>query len=123
MVDRALGQERFRLGEQMEGWISNHNSDPSSAPDDAASLGQARQLSGITRALYVQYLSAIWSRVPARLRPLVVLALDDPTTTDAVLGRLVGALVSKGFNGQRLERLVEALRLREPGASVLTSTG
>ena len=40
--------------------------------------------------LYVEFLSAVWHDDAARLRRLLLLALDDATTADAVLGRLLG---------------------------------
>ncbi|MCZ7567095.1 MAG: hypothetical protein M5U01_00660 [Ardenticatenaceae bacterium] len=52
-----------------------------------------------------------------------LLAGGPGTGKSALAARVAGALVAKGFKGQRLERLVRELGLQEAGATVLTSTG
>jgi hypothetical protein len=83
------------------------------ALDLEVSLRQVRELLGAERFLYLQYLSALWAQDTTRLKALVSPALDDVTTTDAVLGRLASALVEQGWAGPQLDRLAKEIGLEE----------
>jgi len=113
MIDKVLAEERQHLVKRMKSWLLECGSAPMSVEDEDARLREIRALSGMERSMYVQYLSAIWSQDAVKLKKLVLLALDDPTATDAVMGRLVGALAAKGLTSNQVARLVRATGMKE----------
>jgi hypothetical protein len=111
MIDKVLCRARSALVEEMESWLKCFEQEQESWADVEACLSRSRTLSEANRSYYVQFLSAIWARDAHRLKRLVPLSLDDPVAMDAVMGRLVGALVLRGFKGERLRRLATAMYL------------
>jgi len=111
MLDKVLSQERMDLIDALEGWLSEPG-DPLQGPEDEeAALRRVQDFTGMARSLYVQYLSAVWYPDADRLKRLVPLALEDATATDAVLGRLVGALGLQAREGTPFADLVAAMGL------------
>jgi hypothetical protein len=96
MVDKVLARERKHLVSDAETWIGGPWPDPADEADVTASLHEAERMPALIRSYYLQFLSAIWANDTARLKRLLPYALGDLTTTDAVFGRLVGALAVVG---------------------------
>jgi len=107
----TLRENRRKLVERVSRWLPSGTMP--AALDLEASLRQVRELLGAERFLYLQYLSALWAQDTTRLKALVSPALDDVTTTDAVLGRLASALVEQGWAGPQLDRLAKEIGLEE----------
>ena len=63
------------------------------------------------RGLYIEFLSALWCDDTARLKRLLPLTLDDATTADAVLGRVLGVEALQARAGRPFLQLVKALRV------------
>jgi hypothetical protein len=87
--DQVLREERLELVGKMRDWMTQHGPALASLTEQEA-LAQVQQKGGMERGLYIEFLAALWCDDIARLKRLLLLALDDTTTTDAVLGRLLG---------------------------------
>ena len=110
MLDPVLSQERLDLIAAFAGWLQEVDTSKEPKNSDAC-LRKARDQMGMQRSLYLQYLSAIWYPDIWRLKALLPLALEDATATDAVLGRLIGAISLGEQPGISFERLVEVMGL------------
>jgi hypothetical protein len=89
MLDEVLQRERLDLVNKMRDWATEVGKS-SFALAEQDGLAQLQPKTGMERRLYVEFLSAVWYDDAARLRRLLLLALDDATAADAVLGRLLG---------------------------------
>lgn len=87
--DPFLQQERLELVSAMQGWIAKYGPEPE-VLTEAEALALAQQKTGMERGLYIEFLSALWCDSAERLKHLLLLTLDDATTADAVMGRLLG---------------------------------
>jgi hypothetical protein len=87
--DSFLQQERLDLVAKTRAWIEQYGPQPE-ALTEAQALALAQQKTGMERGLYIEFLSALWCAHADRLKRLLLLTLDDATSADAVLGRLLG---------------------------------
>ncbi len=87
--DPVLREERLGLVGKMQDWITRLGPHPETL-EEADALAQLQHTSGMERGIYVEFLSALWCDDAGRLKRLLPFALDDATTADAVLGRLLG---------------------------------
>jgi hypothetical protein len=108
--DKVLRQERVDLVIKMRGWIKAYG-DYEAAVTEEQALAQLQQKTGLERGLFIEFLSALWFDNTARLKRLLPLALDDATTTDAVLGRLLGTEALRAGPGRPFLQLVKALHI------------
>jgi hypothetical protein len=115
----SLRKRWCHLVEMMKQWVSNSEAN---AKDADACVMRAQGYSGTERSLYVQYLSAMWAQDTDALKKLLPLALDDLTTADAVLGRMLGVVKVQDLDQQQVERLLRYARLREPVTENATSS-
>jgi len=106
--DKVLKQERVDLVGKMRDWIEKYGHNPDALPEKEA-LAQLQRKSGLERGLFIELLSALWLPNAVRLKRLLPLALDDATTADAVLGRLLGVEASHVRPGGPFMQLVNAL--------------
>jgi hypothetical protein len=109
--DELLRQERSELVGKMCAWLNQWGMNPASLAEEDA-FNQLQQKSGLERGLFVEFLSALWSADERRLKRLLPLALDDATTADAVLGRLLGLKASQPPVGQPFGALLAALDIQ-----------
>jgi hypothetical protein len=108
--DDVLRQERVDLVDKMRNWITTYGPNPTALPEEEA-LAQLQQKSGLERGLFIEFLSSLWFDNAALLKRLLPLALDDATTTDAVLGRLLGVEALQARPGRPFLQLVKALNI------------
>jgi hypothetical protein len=108
--DDVLRQERVDLVRKTRTWITDYGQNPALLNEDEA-LAQIQHKSGLERGMFIELLSALWSDNAARLKRLLALALDDATTADAVLGRLLGVEALQTQPGRPFLQLVKALQV------------
>ena len=97
--DDVLRQERVDLVDKMGDWIEQYGHDAAVLAKEEA-FAQVQQKMGMERGLYIEFLSALWHDKATPLKRLLPLALDDATTTDAVLGRLLGVEAQQRHPGK-----------------------
>jgi hypothetical protein len=105
--DPRFRQQRMSLVLASIGWWRGPAPDPTQGRTSLAAIGDRD-----TRLAYVDHVSARWSRQPDSvtwegLKSLVPIALEDGTTLDSVLGRLLGQRLTQ-LTGQQLG---EAIRI------------
>ncbi|RPI24813.1 MAG: hypothetical protein EHM61_16070 [Acidobacteria bacterium] len=110
VLDKVLRQERLDLVSKMRGWITDYCQN-AAVLSEGEGLSQLQWKSGLERGLFIEILSALWFGDAPRLKRLLPFALDDATTADAVLGRLVGAETLQVEPGRPFLQLVKALEI------------
>ncbi len=110
VLDPVLKKERIDLVNKMRQWITDYGQDSISLSEDEA-LAQLQRKNGLERGLFIEFLSALWSDSAASLKRLLPLSLDDATTVDAVLGRLLAVEALQAKPGRPFLELVKALQI------------
>jgi hypothetical protein len=108
--DDVLRQERIDLVRKMRNWITDYGQNPAKLKEDEA-LAELQRKSGLERGVFIEFLSALWFDNGAQLKRLLPFVLDDATTADAVLGRLLGVESLQALPGRPFLQLVNALNI------------
>lgn len=108
--DLVLRLERLDLVDNMCKWITDYGQNSNSLNEEEA-LTQLQRKTGLEKGLFIEFLSALWSDNASILKRLLPLALDDATTADAVLGRLLAVEALQAKPGRPFLELVKALQI------------
>jgi hypothetical protein len=111
MKDEIIKQQRLDLIDEVMGWLKGAPPASTDHLQAEALTREAAALSGARRNYRLQYLSAVWRDNPKQLKALLPLALEDITSTDAILGRLLGTLASQPLLDEALDALATEVKL------------
>ena len=108
--DQVLRSEGLELVNKLGSWIIDYGPKPGTLTEGEA-MAQLQQAIGLERGLFIEFLSALWSYNAELLKRLLPLAVDDATTADAVLGRLLGVEAQQARPERPFYRVVKALQI------------
>ncbi len=115
MLDEVIKSQRLDLIQEVSRWLRLSKQLARQAEVETQAemwVRQAATLGGALRSFRLQFLSALWRDDPRMLKKLLPLTLDDPAGMDAILGRLLGTLVSQlSLQDEALERLAIEMKL------------
>lgn len=108
--DQVLRRECLDLVNKLGSWIIDYGSETDTLTEGEA-MAQLQKKIGLERGLFIEFLSALWSDNAERLKRLLPLAVDDATTADAVLGRLLAVEALQARPERPFLQLVRALQV------------